>query len=62
MSKCENCGCILEDGICSNCHEELFILTYQSDDIIEPVSDEFIRKAEEQKEEIRRIRIRKGVK
>lgn len=55
MSKrCENCGCILNGSICSNCHEELFILTYQAEDITEPVSKEFAEKAEEQKQEIKR--------
>lgn len=52
IKRCKDCGCILEGGICSNCHEELFILTYQSEDIITPPSREFIEKAEEQKKEI----------
>lgn len=30
--RCENCGCITEGGICSNCQEELFIETYQQDE------------------------------
>jgi hypothetical protein len=25
MSRCENCGCGMSGGFCSNCHEEIFI-------------------------------------
>ncbi len=50
---CENCGTILECGICSNCQEELFILAFQGEDIQEPLSNEFYEKAEEQKEEVK---------
>lgn len=49
MSYCEDCGCILNDGICSNCHEELYILENQGEFIDFPLSDEFIQKSEEQK-------------
>ena len=50
--RCENCGCILEAGICSNCHEELFIMTFQNEDIKYPLSDEFQDKAAKQSAEI----------
>lgn len=50
--RCENCGCGLHNGICSNCHEESYILTYQSDGIDFPLSDEFIEKANSQDGEI----------
>ena len=49
---CDNCGTILEEGVCSNCHEELFIMTFQGDDIVEPLSKEFQEKAAKQKAEV----------
>lgn len=52
MSYCPDCGNAMEGGICSNCQEELYILTYQADDIDQPVSDDFAAKARKQKEEI----------
>lgn len=52
MSTCENCGTRLNGGICSNCHEEAYILEYQSEYITEPVSDEFAKKAQMQQTEI----------
>ena len=53
MKYCENCGCILEkSGICSNCHEELFIATYQAEDIEYPLSEEFQEKMAKQNKEI----------
>lgn len=52
MTRCENCGCILEAGICSNCHEELFIMTFQGEHMQYPISDEFQDRAAEQSREI----------
>ncbi|MDD4804160.1 MAG: hypothetical protein PHN69_03215 [Candidatus Pacebacteria bacterium] len=49
MSYCEDCGCKLNNGICSNCQEELYIIENQSE-YIESLSKEFINKAKEQKE------------
>jgi len=54
MSLCEDCGCKTDNGMCPNCHEELWILEHQFEDIDFPISDEFAKKAEEQKEEIRK--------
>lgn len=45
---CEDCGCILEKGVCSNCHEELFIIENQWEHIDFPLSKEFLDKAKEQ--------------
>jgi hypothetical protein len=45
---CEDCGCTLQNGICSNCQEELFIETFQAEDIEKPLSQEFQEKAAEQ--------------
>ncbi len=45
---CNDCGCKMSGGICSNCHEELYILEYQGDYIDSPLSDEFMEKAQEQ--------------
>lgn len=53
MKACPDCGCILERGVCSNCQEELFIIENQSDGIVEPLSNEFTEKAEEQREHIK---------
>jgi len=53
--RCPDCGCRLEGGICSNCQEELFIITYQGEDMVEgSPSKEFTEKAQEQQEYIRR--------
>ena len=49
MKTCEDCGCRLENGICSNCQEELFIVENQSEFITQPLSAEFLQKAQEQK-------------
>ena len=50
MRTCLDCGCRLENGICSNCQEELFIMENQSEFIDKPLSKEFLSKANEQKE------------
>jgi len=49
MAYCPDCGCRTSGGICSNCQEELYILTEQADFIDGPVSDEFAEKAAEQR-------------
>ena len=49
MESCPDCGCRTNGGICSNCQEELYILTFQSD-AVESVSDEFAEKAKQQAE------------
>ena len=49
---CNDCGCKMSGGICSNCHEELYILEYQGEYIDFPLSDEFIEKAQEQEKKI----------
>jgi len=49
MSYCEDCGCKLNNGICSNCQEELYIIENQYEYINEPLPDEFINKAKEQR-------------
>lgn len=54
MKTCINCGCSLERGICSNCQEELFIIENQSEFIDYPLSDEFLNKVKEQREEIKK--------
>ncbi len=50
--KCKDCGCILETNICSSCHEELYILNFQSEHI-EEVSNDFSKKAKIQLEKIK---------
>lgn len=54
MSYCKNCGSNMSSGICSNCSEELYILTFQTDDLPEQLSPEFMQKAEEQRKKIHR--------
>lgn len=53
MNHCPDCGSRTNGGICSNCQEELYILTYQAEDIDQPVSDEFAEKAREQQEQVK---------
>lgn len=49
MSYCDDCGCRMSGGICSNCDEELYILTHQAEDLDDVrLSDEFLSKAKEQ--------------
>ena len=46
---CEDCGTRYSDGMCPNCHEELFILVTQAEDLDDVrLSDEFLAKAKEQ--------------
>ena len=52
MTYCEDCGCKVYGGICSNCQEELYIVENQSEYIENPLSNEFLQKAKEQKERI----------
>ena len=47
---CEDCGCRTSSGVCSNCQEELYIMSEQSEFIEGPLSQEFVDKANEQKE------------
>lgn len=47
MGKCENCGTSLQNYICSNCEEELYIVEFQGE-FLEEMSDEFVQKAAEQ--------------
>mgnify|MGYP001580631035 CR=1 FL=1 len=53
MKTCEDCGCILNNGICSSCQEELYIIKNQSEFIEEPLSKEFLEKANEQKKRLK---------
>lgn len=50
MTHCEDCGCKVYGGICSNCQEEHFIIENQYEYIDFPLSDEFLQKAKEQKQ------------
>lgn len=50
MGYCPDCGCRTSSGVCSNCQEELFIINEQSEHIDFSLSDEFVNKAKEQKE------------
>ena len=50
--KCEDCGCVKRNGICTNCNEELYIFDYQNEHLPENLSDEFLNKVKEQRENI----------
>lgn len=56
MESCEDCGCILRNGICTNCNEELYIFDYQMSDDDElfdkELSKEFTDKVKEQREKL----------
>ena len=49
MKTCPDCGCRTNNGICSNCQEELYILEHQSRDMSYPISEDFLQKAGEQR-------------
>jgi hypothetical protein len=51
--KCEDCGTKLNSGVCSNCHEELYIIENQSEYITAPLSQPFLDKADEQKKQVK---------
>jgi|SRR5690606_6893746 len=50
--RCEDCGCSLRNGICTNCNEELYIHDHQTDGDYE-FSDEFMDKVSEQRSKIK---------
>lgn len=50
---CEDCGTRLSDGICPNCHEELYIFETQAE-FLPPLSDEFAAQVKEQRAEVTR--------
>lgn len=56
MSNCPDCGCRTDNGICSNCQEELFIMENQYEYIESPLSDGFVKKAGEQREHLKQRR------
>lgn len=51
--KCENCNTYLRYGICTNCHEELYINDYQMPEDPPIVSKEWIMTVEKQREEVK---------
>lgn len=54
-SYCPDCGeRACNRDVCSNCQEELYIASFQGEYIDEPLSDEFMDKANEQEEYLRR--------
>lgn len=54
MAKCQDCGCSTSNGICSNCQEELYIDTYQSEEYDYPPNKDFREKVAEQREYVDR--------
>lgn len=53
MSNCEDCGCKVYNGRCTNCHEELYILDqyYELDMDLPDEDSEFMKKVYKQLEE-----------
>ncbi len=51
--KCENCGTTLQNGICPNCQEELYIYENQAEFLPDYISDNFIDKVKQQTDEVR---------
>lgn len=45
---CEDCGTKLDNGICPNCSEELYIYREQYEYLPNYISDEFMDKVKEQ--------------
>lgn len=56
MEYCEDCGCKVFSGKCTNCHEELYIEEqYIDQDMKLPNSDsEFMKKVNKQRKEVDR--------
>lgn len=52
--RCVNCGTPYRRGLCPNCHEEAYILAYQTDTYDGGFSAEFVERAEQQEREARR--------
>jgi len=53
MSSCEDCGCTLRSGICTNCHEELYINDYQMPEHPIEVSKEWNETVSRQRQELK---------
>lgn len=49
---CADCGTRLREGRCGNCHEELVIFEDQNEFLPPNVSDEFMQKVVEQRQQI----------
>lgn len=54
MGYCNDCGCRTAGRVCSNCHEEAYIIQEQGEYAENGFSDEFMAKAKEQCEQIRK--------
>ena len=52
---CEDCGTrMTSGGICPNCHEELYIIEEQGSFVDEtPFSEDFMRRVDEQRNQVR---------
>lgn len=58
--RCTDCGTPYRKGLCPNCHEEAYILAYQTDDYDGSFSAEFVERAEQQEREAAKARKRNG--
>jgi hypothetical protein len=50
-SHCQDCGTATTNGICPNCQEELYIYTFQNEDLGK-VSEGFAEKVRKQRKEV----------
>lgn len=53
MGHCEDCGCKMYSGRCTNCHEELYILDqyYELDMALPDEESEFMKRVNKQLKE-----------
>jgi len=49
---CQNCGCQVYNGACTNCHEEIYI-EQQYNELLVPVPKIIKEKADKQKKQIK---------
>lgn len=55
MAHCENCGTKMSNGYCTNCHEEAYIMDFESEYMDRQPCDEFQALADKQRKEIREM-------
>ena len=56
--RCADCGTPYRGGLCPNCHEEAYILAYQTDDYEGSFTAEFVERADDQERAAKKARKR----
>lgn len=59
---CQDCGTKYSEGMCPNCHEELYIETTQGEFLPDYLSEEWQEKVSEQKGIVKQLRIENAKK